>query len=453
MIALVLMAGCTGQPPVPAGGQSAGAESESTAPPRQPPADSSSDATPPGPVSTPHTITTPPSTPIATSSLPRGTDEESAIPIPTVTGAVEVHLLPTEEAPIHWNFDAVGQKYAVIPGKELFKPTPVYDHPARQAVVIRLADNAVVARYSPPTVDRYVSRSFFYADYIVLFVEVVGAAQMDSPPPVWAIRIDARTGAQVNLTKRLGDEVTGIGFSMALSGRDVVISSPNFVAETPLRSVCFRSIDVVTQEYRDLGCAPEERHVGFVNPVSDGFSFQTYPSGGYLSDCRHRYLVDLATAVHTEMADGRNCRVWDGVEVDGWQVWSSQTSEDNAIVLMERSTIFARSPRGTVYTLGVSQSSHMFVCGADVYFLTLGESQKKATASKKLDDRFDEATELRRWRPGSSSAETVYTVDGYDMRSFGAALCTDNTVTVGYYGQDDYGGYIYGQYAWFSARS
>lgn len=115
------------------------------------------------------------------------------------------------------------------------------------------------------------------------------------------------------------------------------------------------------------------------------------------------------------MADGKNCRVWDGVALQGWQVWSDITQEDNDVVFMENSTIYARSPENVIYTLGKSKSTRTFTCGSDIYI--------------------------------------IYRVDEYDDRLlFTPPSCTDNTITVGYDDKDDNGTLAHPHKEWFPAR-
>jgi hypothetical protein len=364
-----------------------------------------------------------------------------------------VHQLPRIEPPVNWNFDAVGQQYAVTVGRELFAPTAEYDHPSQEAVIVRRAENTVAFRYDPPTIDRYVDRVFFYRSYVVLLVAAVGAGDLDVPPPVWAIRIDPRTGTQRNLTQDLGATVTGFPSDITVTGRQVVAATPNATSKGMQPRECFTSIDIVTGQHRRVGCSPEGTVVSFVDPVPGGVSYLVSPLGQDLSACRHRFVIDVSTGLNIELDDGHNCRVWDGTVLAGWAIWSSPTAKDNAAVFLERSTVYARGPEGKIYQLGVSQSSHMFVCGSDVYFVTQAPSVKKKTSHKKLDSIFDTLTALQRWRPGSTVVETVYLIDGYDQRFFAAPSCTDNIVTVGYYGATDRGQRTYLQTDWFPARA
>lgn len=451
LVVLGLVAGCTSRPPtlavpdiadtvttVPGAGHESGTAVLSV------PASSSIWTSAVGP-----TVTEPPA-----SSAPAGADEGSAILIAIESSLLTTHALPRVDQQVNWDFESAGQKYAAIVGRNTREPASEEDYPAQEAVIIRMADDAVVARYAPP-LDRYVHRVDFYDKYAILFVPIF-ENNGDVGPPTWAIRIDLESGERLNLLEQLGDDLPIRPFSMAVSGSALVTTNNSYVEDPTSDSgvsaadkVCFTAIDIPTGTARQVGCAPDGLPVSFVNATDQGVAYLTYPRDGTLADCRHRFLLDLATGEHRELIGEDNCRVWDGVEVSGWQVWSNIATEDNDSVFMENSTIYARSPEGVVYTLGVSKSSRMFVCGADIYFVIRQDSVLQKTDLDWPEDLLS----VVRWRPGADAAEIVYQVDEYDLRRFTPPSCTDGVVTVGYFGRGETGGLTYLQKEWFPARN
>lgn len=450
LVALGLATGCTSQPStLPSTGDTTTPADSGSGPG---PTSSSQPTALPPPSTSALTITQPPP------SVAPGTGEDSAIEILTVANLVQTRQIPRVEHLVHWDFESVGQKYAVTVGGNTTEPTGPDSFPAQEAIFIRLSDNTVVARYAPPE-GRYIHRVDFYGKYAIEFVPIF-ENYGDLGPPTQIIRLDLETGAQVNLVGPLGDDVPMRPFSMAVSGSELVTTGRIYVEDPDDErgvsvpdSVCFTAIDILTEAIRQAGCAPDGLPVSFVNATDQGAAYLTYPRDGTLAECRHRYFLHFDTGEHTEIADGGNCRVWDGVELGGWQVWSDIAQEDNDSVFMENSTIYARSPENVVYTLGISKSTRTFTCGSDIYFVTAQDS-----ILQKADPDFnglfpDRLFSVARWKPGTNQAEIVYQVDEYNNRLlFTPPTCTDNTITVGYFDKDDNGWISHLQKEWFPAR-
>lgn len=353
---------------------------------------------------------------------------DAAPAIPVVDAPTVLQPLEQDGSARFSDLAAVGREYAVVTGREVF-PALGESGAIYEAVIKRLSDGAVVARYAPSDRGREIGNAYFSGGYVVLVVPVVNEGVGPVSEAAWAIRLDFTTGEAVNLTDSLDEGARGESDGMAVVGGNLVAVGPNTTSDgEAVPQVCFTAITIATAVTRPLGCAPEGMLVSNVTPTDRGVSYLASPRVGD-DGCQRRIVIDLTTGEHTGLTDDGLCRTWDGLTDDGWRVWTTATAADFADGNMRRSTLYAQAADGTAYTLGDALPLSAFRCGSDVYFL-------KTPESASVGDTSDAAsTSLIRWQPGAPSAERVFSIDG-SQRHIRFPTCTDDVATVGYWDDD-----------------
>lgn len=158
----------------------------------------------------------------------------------------------------------------------------------------------------------------------------------------------------------------------------------------------------------------DEQFVAFVTPYPDGASVLTFPAGENIIDCRRRWHVP-ATGEPTSIGPADGCTRFDGVVLDGWQLWSAV--DPGMPEALYQASLLADGPKGEELSLGLMRTGSMLVCGGYAYWQAAtegaGSSQYRTL----------------RWRPGMREVERVFEDAERDVYS-GALRCAGDLVNL-----------------------
>lgn len=176
---------------------------------------------------------------------------------------------------------------------------------------------------------------------------------------------------------------------------------------------CVVRIDGVDAEV--LACL-EGQQVSFVNVSDDGMSVLTFPWGGSVGDCRQRWQVALDGGAPTSIGPVASCNRFDGVVLEGWEVWSELDPEIPEQYY--KAGMLADGPEGQKLSFGLMRTGSLEVCGDYIYWQIEGAGSGWSNY------------ETLRWRPGMEHAERIYVDTKVDVYT-GPPRCVDgDTVNI-----------------------
>lgn len=158
---------------------------------------------------------------------------------------------------------------------------------------------------------------------------------------------------------------------------------------------CVVRIDHEAASGELLHCLPD-MYIAFSVASPDGVSVLGFPAGANLVDCRERWYVPIDGAPVHIGAD-TECTTFDGVMVDGWQVWTALPATDS---IVEEASLMASAPDGTRYELGPIKTGSLTFCGSYVWWY-------RDVPADDPDDPDEVSGELLHWRPGEDDALIV----------------------------------------------
>lgn len=109
-------------------------------------------------------------------------------------------------------------------------------------------------------------------------------------------------------------------------------------------------------ESRIIRCLPGE-FVASVDPSEGGVTALTFPAGENLNDCRRRVFVPIDGGEPVLLGDDDGCTPFDGVVLDGWQVWSQVNPADPFYLGL--GSLLANGPNGEELALGHIRSGSL----------------------------------------------------------------------------------------------
>lgn len=120
---------------------------------------------------------------------------------------------------------------------------------------------------------------------------------------------------------------------------------------------CVTSIDPAGASV--LGCIPNRTFtMATVDP--GGPSVLAFPTGENVGDCRERWHFSASGHSTERVGNPASCTLWDGVRLNGWEVWSEVDPTDSGMLGM--AALYADGPDGERLALGYTEAGSTMVC-------------------------------------------------------------------------------------------
>lgn len=270
------------------------------------------------------------------------------------------------------------------------------------------ADSAVTWVYTVTTEDKYAGLVAFESPEVAYLAE---------SPPMELIALDGPGSRLVRLdllTQDAQEVPPPDGTTWSPWGAHIEGDSSGIyaIARSEAQADCVVWIDGLDTEV--IACL-EGQQVTAMAVFPEGFSVRTFPWGGNVADCRQNWHLppDGGDLVSIGPADA--CNVFDGVVLEGWQIWSELDPE--VPERLYQAGMLADGPDGEQLSFGLMRTGSLTVCGGYAYWQT----QAPPSAWS--------AYETLRWRPGMDHVERVYEDTVADVYT-GPPRCVGETVNI-----------------------
>lgn len=323
--------------------------------------------------------------------------------IPAVDARLERTIL-YDGAPTEYDANVAGDRYGA-----LWNPS----NPGEVAVR-DLVSGAEVYRYDAGGAPRYVGQVRFHGDTAAL-ADVTAIDQEQDATSSRLVHVDLATGLETQVPPPEGTRWT-------MWPGQLIETDSGFawtVRQLDESGDCVVAIDVRddgTVEDRTLACWPGQ-FSSFTAASTGGLSALLFPAGANVNDCRQRRYVNLDDGGDLLIGDDDTCRPYDGIVIDGWQLWSHVSPSHPEQI--PQSALIADGPDGKELAFGWIVSGSLTYCGEHAYWY-VEESDPS--------DPNGAVHSLRRWAPGMPVAE-ILDADRPGEYTSGGIACSGRTVT------------------------
>lgn len=281
----------------------------------------------------------------------------------------------------------------------------------RRLDVLAVGSGEVELRYRTEDPLRYVGEAQLLGDWVA-FVDAPATDQIANTGPSMIKVADLSRGGEARDVAAPEGRYWSQWPSMLVASSGVFFG---VVRAEDGSGDCVVRIDQEAATSELLHCLPG-MFLSFSVPSPGGVSVLGFPAGENVVDCRERWYVPLVGAAERIAAESE-CTAFDGLLVDGWQVWTALGGSGS---ITDQTSLIASDPDGTRYELGAIQTGSLRLCGSDVWWY-------RHVPTDVADDPDDVRSELIRWRPGDGTAVIVDRAT--PAGATGGIACSEGIVT------------------------